>query len=105
MDVAKRRVFPPSLPGTEPIRISPLPCLPSTKRYPPACRQGAIPELNPLGLGEGHEGPGEARGALWANGPMPLLCWRGVGEAEEWSGVAAWRVAGKPCREQKQKDA
>jgi hypothetical protein len=42
-----------SLPGTEPIRIPPPPGLQSTKRGTPhACRQGAIPELKPLELGE-----------------------------------------------------
>ncbi len=32
---------------------------------------GAIPELKPLELGEGREGPGEARGALWADAVIP----------------------------------
>ncbi len=61
----------PSLPGTEPIRISPPPGPPSTKCHPPSCRQGAIPELKPLKLGEGREGPGEALGALWADAIIP----------------------------------
>ncbi len=51
MDVVKWSIH--SLPGTKPIRISPPPGLPSTKRHPHACRQGSIPELKPLELGEG----------------------------------------------------
>jgi hypothetical protein len=97
MDVAKRST--PSLPGTEPIRISPPPCLPSTKRHPPACRQGSIPELKPLELqfGEGREGPGEARGALWADAVIPAGgTWGKPRSGQAWPLGAS--LAGKPCR-------
>jgi hypothetical protein len=81
--VAKRSI--PSLPGTEPIHSSPPPGLPSTKRPPPACRQGAIPELKPQELGEGREGPGEARGALLADAVIPAGgAWGKPRSGQEW---------------------
>ncbi len=94
MDAAKRRVLPP--PG---IRISPPPGLPSTKRHPPACRQGAVPELKPLELGEGREEPGEARGALWADAVIPAGgAWGKPRSGQAWQLGAS--LAGKPCSRQ-----
>ncbi len=87
-----------SLPGTEPIRIPPPPGLQSTKRHPSACRQGDVPELKPLGLGEGREEPCEARGALRADAVIPAGgAWGKPRSGQAWPLGAS--LAGKPCRE------
>jgi hypothetical protein len=65
---------------------------------PPACSQGAIPELKPLGLGEGREGPCEARGALWADAVIPAGgAWGKPRSGQAWPLGAS--LAGKSYRE------
>jgi hypothetical protein len=88
----------PSLPGTEPICISPPPASRPPSVTPPVCRQGAIPELKPLELGEGREGPCEARGALWADADIPAGgAWGKLRSGQAWPLGAS--LAGKPCIE------
>jgi hypothetical protein len=91
MDMAKQRVFPPSLapsPSAFPLRPASRPPSAAT----PACRQGPIPEIKPLGLGEGREGPGEARGALCADAVIPAGgAWGKPRSGQADSGVAAGR--------------
>jgi hypothetical protein len=56
-------------------------------------------ELKPLELGEGREGPGAARGALW--GDAVILAggaWGKPRSGQAWPLGAS--LAGKPCREQ-----
>ncbi len=84
----------PSLPGTEPIGISPPHGLLSTKHLPRTNDQGAVPELKPLELGEGRDGPCEARGALWAHTVIPVGgAWgkRGVVRRGRWA--SRWQVS------------
>jgi hypothetical protein len=76
-----------SLPGTEPIRIPPPPGLPSTKRHPPACRQGAVPELKLLELVEGRQGPSDSRFALRADAVIPA---GGAWGSQVWQHCGCW---------------
>jgi hypothetical protein len=58
----------------------------------------SVPELKPLELGEGSEGPGEARGALWADAVIPAGgAWGKPRSGQAWPLGAS--LAGKPCRE------
>ncbi len=94
--MAKQRVFPPSLaqsPSAFPLRPASHP--PS---HLPACRQGGIPELKPLELGEGREGASEARGSLWDDAVIPAGgAWGKLRSGQAWPLGAA--LAGQPCRE------
>ncbi len=57
-----------------------------------------MPELKPLKLVEGREGPGEARGALWTDAVIPAGgAWGKQRSGQAWPLGAS--LAGKPCRE------
>ncbi len=81
-----------SLPGTEPIRIPPPPCLPSqapSPRMPPGGRTWA------QATGAWWGSRGALRGSWRPPGRCSYSFRRGVGEGEEGSGVAAGRVDGR----------